>query len=86
MKKKIQLKISHSNSIKVFVALIFSISAFLIFLFDDKVNWIYGINLGIGSALGGWAASRWSYNKSDLTMKIILSIIIMVMSINLWFF
>ena len=81
-----ELKISHSNSIKVFVALIFSISAFLIFLFDDKVNWIYGINLGIGSALGGWAASRWSYNKSDLTMKIILSIIIMVMSINLWFF
>ncbi len=81
-----ELKISHSNSIKVFVALIFSISAFLIFLFDDKVNWIYGINLGIGSALGGWVASRWSYNKSDLTMKIILSIIIVVMSINLWFF
>ena len=81
-----ELKISHSNSIKVFVALIFSITAFLIFLFDDKINWIYGINLGIGSALGGWVASRWSYNKSDITMKIILSVIIIVMSIKLWFF
>ena len=81
-----ELKISHSNSIKVFVALVFSLSAFLIFLFDNKINWIYGINLGIGSALGGWVASRWSYNKSDLTMKIILSIIIIVMSIKLWFF
>ena len=81
-----ELKISHSNSIKVFVALIFSITAFLIFLFDDKINWIYGINLGIGSALGGWVASRWSYNKSDFTMKIILSVIIIAMSIKLWFF
>ena len=81
-----ELKISHSNSIKVFVALIFSITAFLIFLFDDKINWIYGINLGIGSALGGWVSSRWSYNKSDFTMKIILSVIIIAMSIKLWFF
>ena len=81
-----ELKISHSNSIKVFVALIFSITAFLIFLFDDKINWVYGINLGIGSALGGWVASRWSYNKSDFTMKIILSVIIIAMSIKLWFF
>lgn len=81
-----ELKISHSNSIKVFVALIFSITAFLIFLFDDKINWIYGINLGIGSALGGWITSRWSYNKSDFTMKIILSVIIIAMSIKLWFF
>ena len=81
-----ELKISHSNSIKVFVALIFSITAFLIFLFDDKINWIYGINLGIGSALGGWVASRWSYNKSDFAMKILLSVIIIAMSIKLWFF
>ena len=59
------LKIAHSNSIKVFVALIFSTAAFLIFLYEGKVNWIYGINIGIGSALGGFFASRWSYNKSD---------------------
>tara|TARA_B100001250_G_scaffold204245_1_gene175227 strand:- start:560 stop:1306 length:747 start_codon:yes stop_codon:yes gene_type:complete len=81
-----ELKISHSNSIKVFVALIFSLSAFLIFLYDNKVNWVYGINLGIGSAAGGWLASRWSYNVSDKIMKIILSIIISIMSISLWIF
>ena len=44
------------------------------------------INLGIGSALGGWIASRWSYDKSDKTLKIILSFIILFMSIKLWFF
>jgi len=81
-----RMRLSQSNSIKVYVALIFSTAAFLIFLYEGKVNWIYGINLGIGSALGGWIASRWSYDKSDKTLKIILSFIILFMSIKLWFF
>ncbi len=80
------IRLSQSNSIKVFVALIFSTIAFIIFLSEDKINWIYGINIGIGSGLGGWLASRWSYDKSDKTLKIILSFVILIMSIKLWFF
>ena len=80
------LKIAHSNSIKVFVVLIFSIAAFLIFLYEGKVNWIYGINIGIGSALGGFFASRWSYNKSDKKFRYFLSLIILIMAIRLWFY
>ena len=80
------LKLSHINSIKVFVALIFSIFAFIVFIFEDKIYWLYGINIGVGSAIGGWIASRWSYNKSDFTIKIILGIIITFMSVKLWFF
>ena len=80
------LKIAHSNSIKVFVALIFSTAAFLIFLYEGKVNWIYGINIGIGSALGGFFASRWSYNKSDKKFRYFLSLIILIMAIRLWFY
>ena len=59
------IKLSNANSIKVFVALAFSIVSLFVFVYEGKVNWIYGINIGIGSALGGWIASRWSYNKSD---------------------
>ena len=80
------LKLSHINSIMVFVALIFSIFAFIVFIFEDKIYWVYGINIGVGSAIGGWIASRWSYNKSDFTIKIILGIIITFMSVKLWFF
>lgn len=80
------MKLSNANSIKVFVALAFSIISLLVFIYEDKVNWIYGINIGIGSALGGWIASRWSYNKSDKIIKIILTISVGIMSIRLWFF
>ena len=80
------IKLSNGNSIKVFVAFAFSISSLLIFFLEDKVNWVYGINLGLGSALGGWLASRWSVNKSDFTIKIILGLTITFMSFKLWFF
>ena len=80
------IKLSNANSIKVFVALAFSIVSLIVFIYEDRINWIYGINLGIGSAIGGWIASRWSYNKSDFTIKIFISIIITFMSIKLWFF
>ena len=66
------IKLSNGNSIKVFVSFAFSISSLLFFFLEDKVNWVYGINLGFGSALGGWLASRWSVNKSDFTIKIIV--------------
>ena len=80
------IKLANGNSIKVFVALAFSISSLLFFFLEDKVNWVYGINLGFGSALGGWLASRWSVNKSDFTIKIILGITLTFMSFKLWFF
>ena len=80
------LKIAQSNSIKVFVALIFSTAAFLVFLNEDKINWIYGLNISLGSAIGGWLASRWSYNKSDKILKYFLSFMIFIMAIKLWIF
>jgi len=80
------IKLSNGNSIKVFVAFAFSISSLLFFFLEDKINWVYGINLGFGSALGGWLASRWSVNKSDFTIKIILGITLSFMSFKLWFF
>ncbi len=80
------LKIARGNSIKVFVALIFSIVAFLVFLIEGKVNWIYGLNIGLGSSIGAWLASRWSYDKSDYIFKYILSVILLIMAVKLWFF
>ena len=80
------LKLSKANSIKVFVVLMYTIFALMIFIYEGKVHWIYGISIGLGSGLGGWIASRWSYNKSDRIIKILLGITVGIMSIRLWFF
>lgn len=75
-----------SNAIKVVVAFIYTISALAIFVWNDQVNWKYGLVLSVGNALGGWFASRWSVKKGDGLIKIFLIIMVTIMAIKLWFF
>ena len=75
-----------ANSVKVFVALFFTLFALFIFILESKINLMYGINLAIGSSLGGWLTSRWSFNKSETYMRYILCAIIFFLAIRLWLF
>lgn len=75
-----------SNAIKVIVALIYTFSAVIIFIANDKVHWEYGLVLALGNASGGWISSRWSVNKGDGLVKLFLVIMVIVMAIKLWFF
>ncbi len=75
-----------SNAVKVVVAFIYTISALAIFIYNDQVNWKYGLVLSVGNALGGWFASRWSVKKGDGLIKVFLVIMVSVMAIKLWFF
>ena len=47
-----------SNAIKVIVALIYTLSAVVIFIVNDKVNWEYGLILALGNASGGWIGKQ----------------------------
>lgn len=75
-----------SNAIKVFVALIYSISAVAVFAYNDMINWKYGLVLSMGNAAGGWFMSRWSVKKGDGLVKIFLIIMVTAMAVKLWFF
>ena len=75
-----------SNAIKVVVAFIYTLSALAIFVWNDQVNWKFGLVLSIGNALGGWFASRWSVRKGDGVVKVFLIIMVTIMAIKLWFF
>lgn len=74
-----------SNAIKVFVVLIYSLSAVAIFTYHDMIHWKYGLTLSIGNATGGWFMSRWSVNKGDGMVKIFLIVMVTIMAIKLWF-
>jgi len=75
-----------TNSIKVFVVLIYTLAALVVFILEDQINWLYGIVLAIGNSAGGWFASRWSVEKGDVWIKRILIITVIAFSIRLWFF
>lgn len=75
-----------TNSIKVFVILVYTFFAIIVFVIEDKVNWSFGITLAIGSSIGGWFGSRWSVEKGDKWIRVILIVSVSAMAIKLWFF
>ncbi len=75
-----------TNSAKAIVALIYTFSALAVFIIEDAINWYYALVLAAGNAAGGWIASRWSVEKGDSWIRVILVIMVIVMAVKLWFF
>ena len=76
----------NANAIKIFVALIYVSASFLIFIFNDAVDWKYGLILAIGNTTGGWVGTHVVINKGEKWIKYILIAVVIGMSIKLWFF
>jgi len=74
------------NSIKVTVAFIFTLTAVLVFIYNQMINWQYGLTLALGNSAGGWLGSHFSVKKGDKWIKAFLLATIIVLSIKLWFY
>lgn len=75
-----------TNSIKVFVVLIYTISALFIFIIEGKIHWGYGLTLAIGNSSGSWIASRLSVKKGDNWVKWFIIVTVIALAFKLWFF
>lgn len=75
-----------ANATKVVVVFIYMLSALAVFAFNDKVNWKIGLILAIGNGSGAWLASRVSVDRGDGFIKTFLIIMVVIMSVKLWFF
>ena len=72
-----------SNAIKVFVALIYTTAAVIVFQRDGLVDWKYGLILALGNATGAWFMSRYSVKKGDGFVRIFLIVVVSLMAIKL---
>ncbi|MDY8136174.1 sulfite exporter TauE/SafE family protein [Aquimarina sp. 2201CG5-10] len=79
-----RLGLVQSNAIKVLVVFIYTIGALAIFIYNNQIDYLYGLILASGNAAGGWIASRWSVKKGDGIVKIFLVIMVVAMAIKLW--
>lgn len=74
------------NSAKVFIILIYTCAAIIVFIINDKINLYWGLVLAIGNSAGGWIGSRWQVGSGEEWIKRILLITVVAMAIKLWFF
>ena len=81
-----RLNLIEVNATKVVIVLVYTLGAFITFVFNDMVDWSYGICLAIGTLNGGWFTSRWSVKKGENFIRIFLTVIVVFMAFKLWFF
>ena len=74
-----------TNSIKVTVALVYTVAAVGVFIYKDAINWKYALILAVGNALGGYLGATFSVKRGDKWIKGILLVAILGLAVKLWF-
>ncbi len=76
----------YANAAKVSTVLIYTFVALGIFIFNGKVDWLYGLTLAAGNSIGGYFASRWSVKIGDKYIRIFMLVVIVFMAIRLYLY
>jgi hypothetical protein len=68
------------NLHKVVVILLYTIPALAIFAWNGNVDWVLGLCLAAGNALGGWWAARLAVRKGDKFIRYVLIAAVLIMA------
>ncbi|MCJ7581090.1 MAG: sulfite exporter TauE/SafE family protein [Candidatus Aminicenantes bacterium] len=79
----LKLDLIRVNMHKVFIVLIYTIPALLIFIVSGNINWKFGLTLAAGSGLGAWFGARASVKGGEKLIRIVLAIAIFGMALKL---
>jgi len=71
------------NMHKVFIVLILTIPAFIVFLVTGNINWQLGVSLAAGNAFGAWWAAKLSVKKGEKFIKAALMVTVFIMALKL---
>lgn len=72
-----------TNSVKLWVNLTATVVSLSVFVYQDLINWPYGISLAVGSGIGAWATSRWAATKGQKWIRPVLVVMIFLMALKL---
>ncbi|AGL00251.1 sulfite exporter TauE/SafE family protein [Desulfoscipio gibsoniae] len=71
------------NSLKVAVTLIYMSASMLVFIFSGKVDWVLGLALAAGNALGAYLGGIFTVSGGDKWIRIFLVVTVSLMSAKL---
>ena len=74
------------NMHKVFIVLVYTAVALLIFASQVELAWLFGIWLALGNSIGGWLGARTTLVRGEKTIRIVLCAVLTAFIIKLLFF
>lgn len=75
-----------ANAVKVFIVLIYTPAALIIFFLYGQVNWEYGLTLTVGNVFGALIASRLAVKKGVNFVRWVIVVVILLTSGHLFGF
>lgn len=79
----LKMKLVYVNMHKVFIVMLYTIPALLIFIFTGNVDWFLGLSLAGGTWIGAWWAAKVAVKKGEKFIKGVLIVAIIIMSMKL---
>ncbi|QQS37094.1 MAG: sulfite exporter TauE/SafE family protein [Ignavibacteriales bacterium] len=80
----LKLKLVYVNMHKVFIVLLNTVPALLVFIITNNVNWSLGLSLAAGNAFGGWWSAKISVKKGEGIIKVVLAAAMLIMALKLF--
>jgi uncharacterized membrane protein YfcA len=81
-----KLDLVRVNATKVTLVLIYTTAALATFILSGHIDLKYGIALAVGNAAGAFFASRYAVKKGEGVIKTVMMVMVVAMSVKLWFF
>lgn len=72
------------NMHKVFIILIYTVPALLVFILTGNVFWKFGLVLAAGNSIGGWWGAHAAVKGGEKLIRIILAVAIFIMALKLF--
>jgi len=72
------------NMHKVFIVMVFTVPAVIMFIWTDNVDWFAAIALSIGMMFGTWFAVRMALKKGEKLVRIMLGVSLLIIAVKLF--
>lgn len=82
----LNLDLIKTNMHKVFIVLLYTVPALVVFIFRGDVIWWMGLVLAGGNALGAWLGTHFAVKKGEKLIRTVLLLAMLVMAVKLIFF
>lgn len=80
------LNLVQVNMHKVFIVMVYTIAALLVFASQLELLWWVGLCLALGNSLGGWLGAHMTINQGDRLIRRVFNAVLAVLIIKLLFF
>ena len=84
LKYLMKLNLVYINMHKVFIVLVYTLPALLIFIISKNINWVLGLGLAAGNIIGGWWGAKLSVKKGEKFIRMFLMAAIFVIALKLF--